>query len=455
MKKYNVIYIHSHDTGRYIQPYGHAVETPKLQELAEEGVLFRQAFTVNPTCSPSRAALLTGMYPHSNGMFGLAHRGFRLNDYKQHMLHTLKAEGYHTALSGVQHVIHQQGNPDFYKEIGYDEWLTPEGRENTEYQTEEFLDNIGDKPFFLAVGFFETHRVFPEEHPRDDSRYTIPPSVLPDTAENREDMARFKGMARMLDEKMGRIFDAVKKNNLEDNTIIICTTDHGIAFPRMKCNLQDSGTGIMLLMKTPDSEFRGGKVIDSMVSHVDIFPTLCEILEIDKPDWLQGVSFLPAVRGEKEEVREELFTEINFHATYEPMRSVRTKRHKYIRRYHKRNGPALSNCDDGLSKDTWLKHGWEDMAPVEENLFDLVFDPNENNNLADQQSHKEILADLSARLDKWMKETNDPLCSSDEILAPEGAIVNELEAGSPGAGQKQMIIGKSGSIFGGDHTYRE
>ena len=76
MKKTNIIYIHSHDTGRYIQPYGHAVETPNLQKLAEQGVLFRQAFTANPTCSPSRAALVTGEAPHSNGMLGLAHRGF-------------------------------------------------------------------------------------------------------------------------------------------------------------------------------------------------------------------------------------------------------------------------------------------------------------------------------------------------------------------------------------------
>src|SRR5215471_17617747 len=72
----NILYIHSHDTGRYIQPYGHAVATPHLQRLAEEGVLFRRNFCANPTCSPSRAALLTGCYPHENGMTGLAHRGW-------------------------------------------------------------------------------------------------------------------------------------------------------------------------------------------------------------------------------------------------------------------------------------------------------------------------------------------------------------------------------------------
>lgn len=80
MNKPNILYIHSHDTGRRIQPYGHAIATPSLQQLAEEGVLFRQNFCVNPTCSPSRAALLTGNYPHENGMTGLAHRGWSLNN---------------------------------------------------------------------------------------------------------------------------------------------------------------------------------------------------------------------------------------------------------------------------------------------------------------------------------------------------------------------------------------
>src|SRR5205823_10091337 len=99
----NIVYIHSHDSGRYLQPYGHAVPTPNLQRLATEGVLFRQAFSVAPTCSPSRASLLTGQCPHRNGMLGLAHRGFALNDYRKHIIHTLKRAGYRSVLVGLQH----------------------------------------------------------------------------------------------------------------------------------------------------------------------------------------------------------------------------------------------------------------------------------------------------------------------------------------------------------------
>ena len=120
MDRPNILYLHSHDTGRYIQPYGHAIATPRLQKLAEEGVLYRQNFSVSPTCSPSRAALLTGCYPHENGMRGLAHRGYSLNDYGQHIIHTLRREGYISALAGVQHIASAEAEEDAWQIIGYD-----------------------------------------------------------------------------------------------------------------------------------------------------------------------------------------------------------------------------------------------------------------------------------------------------------------------------------------------
>src|SRR5690349_7085347 len=124
----NILYLHSHDTGRYIQPYGHAVATPNLQRLAEEGVLFAQAFSAAPTCSPSRAALLTGQSPHASGMLGLAHRGFALNDYRQYILHTLRPHGYYGALFGVQHVARDPsviGYDSLWVESGHVERVAP------------------------------------------------------------------------------------------------------------------------------------------------------------------------------------------------------------------------------------------------------------------------------------------------------------------------------------------
>jgi N-sulfoglucosamine sulfohydrolase len=422
----NILYIHSHDTGRYIQPYGHAIPTPRLQRLAEEGVLFRQAITANPTCSPSRACLVTGMSAHSNGMLGLAHRGFSLNDYGQHMIHTLHKEGYTSALSGVQHVANPKISEGAEK-IGYHKYLGDPNEAHT--KACEYLDNAPDQPFFLTVGFFETHRDFPEVHPHDDARYCMPPLPLPDTKDNREDMARFKESARILDWKMGTVFDALERNGLAENTLVICTTDHGIAFPRMKCTLADSGIGIMLMMRGPGG-FTGGKVMDGLVSQIDIFPTICDYLGIDHPDWLEGNSLMPMVAGEVEEVQDEIFSEVNYHAAYEPKRCARTKRHKYIRRYGERKVPTACNVDAGLSKDTWLEAGWCEQKLDDEQLYDVIFDPAETRNLVDHPDYQDALVEMRGRLEGWMKRTNDPLLDGDVPL-PETALCNAQDCVHP------------------------
>ena len=177
----NIVYVHSHDTGRYVQPYGHPVATPAYQRLADEGVLFRNAFCAGPTCSPSRAALLTGQAPHSCGMIGLAHRGFRLRDPAEHLNFTLRRAGYTTILAGLQHVA-RTGEID---SLGYD--VVPEGGDGRgpEERAVAFLDARPEGPFFLDVGFFETHREFAKPTPADDPRFIQPPMPIPDTPATR------------------------------------------------------------------------------------------------------------------------------------------------------------------------------------------------------------------------------------------------------------------------------
>lgn len=402
----NILYLHSHDTGRYIQPYGHAVPTPCLQNLAEAGILFRQNFCVSPTCSPSRAALLTGCYPHENGMTGLAHRGYPLNDYGQHIIHTLRREGYLSVLAGVQHIAGSTAEEEAWQVIGYDICL--EG-DLCEQRAASFLKNSPNSPFFLAVGFHETHREFPAlQDSAENPNYCLPPAPLPDTPETRADMARYKASARELDRKMGIVLDALERSGLADNTLVICTTDHGIAFPRMKCNLYDSGIGTMLIIRGPGG-FAEGRVIDCMTSHLDIFPTLCDLLQIEPPSWLQGKSLLPLVNQETTKLHDELFFEINDHAAYEAARAVRTERWKYIKRLDDHRTPELINCDNGESKSLWLDYNWKEQPVPEESLFDLVFDPNETNNLAGDAIHQKTLKAMRERLRRWMKASNDPL----------------------------------------------
>jgi arylsulfatase A-like enzyme len=197
----------------------------------------------------------------------------------------------------------------------------------------------------------------------------------------------------------------------------------------MKGNLTDHGIGVMLIMRGPGG-FSGGKVYDALVSHIDLFPTICDLLSIDRPRWLQGVSLLPLVQGQVEQVRETIFAEVTYHAAYEPQRAVRTERWKYIRRFDHHLGPVLPNCDDSPSKEVLLQHGWRERSRPLEQLYDLIFDPNEANNMANDLSVTVVLEDMRTRLDDWMRQTNDPLLHG-PVAAPPGSELNDPDQLSP------------------------
>jgi N-sulfoglucosamine sulfohydrolase len=417
----NILYLHSHDTGRHTQPYGAPVETPGIQRLAAEGLLFRQAFCAAPTCSPSRAALLTGQAPHTAGMLGLAHRGFALHDYQQHLLHTLRPHGYSTALFGVQHIARDPAA------IGYDHaWTESTLVEKVAPAAAEYIHGVRE-PFYLEVGFFETHRDFPD--PGAGPHYCDVPPTLPDAPATRQDMAAFYAAARELDRGVGAVLRALDEAGLAENTLVILTTDHGIAFPGAKCTLTDHGIGVALIMRGPGG-FAAGRVSEALVSQIDLFPTICELLEIERPAWLQGKSLMPLVHEAAQEVNDAIFAEVTYHAAYEPQRAVRTRRYKYIRRYDGRGKPVLPNIDDGLSKSLLLDHGLANRAVPDEALYDLMFDPQEARNVAGDPRLFPVLQDMRARLERWMQSTGDPLLHG-PVPLPPGAVANDPDGSSP------------------------
>ena len=419
----NILYIHSHDSGRYFRPYGHNVPTPALDRLAKGGMLFRQMYSAAPGCSPSRAALLTGQCPHRSGMMGLAHLGWRLNDYQQVIIHTLRQAGYHSTLAGLQHIA---ADP---KWIGYDELLPHASDKAADVApvASRCLKSAQQEPFFLDVGFFETHREYPL--PVDDAAYIQPPSPIPDTPETRLDMAGYHASARDLDRGVATVLSALEDAGLADNTLVISTTDHGIAFPDMKCHLRDSGVGVSMILRGPG--IRPGSVCDALLSHVDIFPTVCDMLSIEKPVWLEGKSFLPVLRGAAEQGHDQIFSENTYHAAYQPERSIRTTRWKYIRHFDGRSEPNLSNCDDSPSKTYWIKADWthNEFIPSEE-LFDLTFDPAERNNLVSDPHHAAVLGEMRTKLEDWMHRTNDPLLRG-PVPLPAGGHTLSPDAVSP------------------------
>ena len=424
----NILYLHSHDTGRYIQPYGEPVPMPNVQALADQGVLFRQAFCAAPTCSASRACLLTGQYGQSNGMLGLAHRGWSLRDYRHHIVNVLRGVGYTSTLIGEQHISKE---PEV---IGYDEVLkVPTTRvETVAPLAMEVLRRPREQPLFVSIGFFETHREFLGPGSLRDVHYSKPPNNLPDSPEVRADVAAFKASARSLDHGVGMVLNQLDASGLSENTLIIFTTDHGMPFPGAKATLYDRGLGVTLILRGPEP-FGGGRVIDALVSHIDIYPTVCELLGIARPAFLEGVSLLPLLWGHTPSVREEVFAGSTWHAAYEPQRAIRTGRHKFIRRWGDRRTPVLANTDDGPSKDLLLAAGWAEREIPKEQLYDLVFDPSEANNLAEDPAYAAVLADLRARLEQWMRDTDDPLLAG-HVDPPPGVEINlpdQLSASEP------------------------
>jgi N-sulfoglucosamine sulfohydrolase len=437
MTRPHLLHLHAHDAGRFVAPYGFAVETPHLQRFAREGLLFRRAFCVAPTCGPSRAALMTGQYPHESGVLGLpGPDGWRIDDYSKHLVHTLNAAGYLTALAGCQH----EHDARDLSPLGYQRLLNPETRAlrgqfypDTIDHVEAFLaEDHSERPFFLSVGTDEPHRnnkARPEvgigaegarfsktryyDPERLDARHVAVPPWLPDLAEIRRDFASYGEGVRIMDEYFGRVLAALEHRGLANQTLVIVTTDHGIEFPGGKKTLRDSGTGVMLMLRGPGG-FDGGRVFEPLVTHLDLYPTLLELLGLPRKPWLRGRSLLPLVRGEVPALHDAIFTEQTYHGGLEPLRSIRTERHKLILRHHP-TGPRMRH--DGPSTPVMEAAGHYDQAVGHEELFDLLLDPHEACNRVAFSVYAAVREGLRARLESWMRDTGD--CFPSGVFPPK------------------------------------
>ncbi len=434
MRRWNIVFVITHDTGRHLGCYGRDAPTPNLDKLAEEGVKFTQAFCTAPQCSPSRASVLTGLVPHRHGLIGLAHRGFRLNPEVALLPHLLAQVGYTTFLFGVQHET--SGNP---QALGYQHLAPVKSRSCRDVApaSVEFLSGDPPQPFFASVGFTETHRPFPKA---SESPSAFVPAFLPDVPEVRQDVADLNESVRRVDEAVGAIIAALKRHRLWDNTLLVFSTDHGIAFPGAKATLFDPGIEIALLMHGPDSAFSGGKTVTAMVSNADLMPTFCEIAGAKLPPHLDGKkldgqSLLPLLEGKVARLHERLFVELTYHAAYDPMRGIRTERFKYIRSFADRPFWLPPNVDNGLTKD-WYRQNRPEVfrkARPKEMLFDLHTDPLERRNLANDPAYASVLNELRTALERWMDETEDPLRHG-HVPPPKGAKVTPARSWGPEEG---------------------
>lgn len=308
----NLLIVHWHDLGRYLGVYHHPdVYSPRLDRLAAEGILFTRAHATAPLCTPSRGSLFTGRYPQSNGLVGLAHHGWEYRTGVQTLPQLLSESGWYSALFGMQH------ETSYPKRLGFDEFdVSNSYCEYVVAKAQDWLHNrvpaLDGQRFLLTAGFFETHRPYPHERYRPaDSAAVELPDYLPDTPEVRQDVAEFYGSIATADEAVGRLLDTLADTGLDASTWVVFVTDHGPAFPRAKSTLYDAGTGIALIIRPPTRRAMAPRVYDELFSGVDLVPTLLDLLRLEVPADVEGVSHAPALLApdtENAAVRDHVYT---------------------------------------------------------------------------------------------------------------------------------------------------
>ena len=389
MQAHDVVVMTTHDIGRRLHCYGHrSVVSPNLDGLAARGARFDQAFASAPQCSPSRASLATGMYPHNNGVMGLAHLGFDWELSVPHAAAVFAEAGFGAHLFGGQHVT---PHPE---RLGF-RGIHPIA------ELERFLASAQDTRLYLEINFEETHRPYPPAAERPPG--LVVPGYLPDGPEAAEELTQVEQTITSMDTAVGRVLNALDESGRADDALVVFTTDHGLAMPRAKCTLYDPGLEVALIARWPGGGIDDGTVYPEMVSNIDVLPTLLDAAGVEMPDRVQGVSLLTQ-RG-----RDVIFAEKTFHSYYDPMRCVRTHRFKLIRNFESafavevpadiQSGPIFRSNPGRYSTD----------RPAVVELYDLQADPLEQHSVAGRPEVASAEHELSQRLWEWMRETRDPL----------------------------------------------
>ncbi len=407
----NVLLVHWHDLGRFLGAYGHTdVQSPRMDQLAAEGILFTAAHATAPLCSPSRGSLFTGRYPQSNGLVGLAHHGWEYRAGVRTLPQLLAEQGWYTALFGMQH---ETSSP---AKLGFDEFdVSNSYCEYVVEQARAWLAEPREKPFFLTAGFFETHRPYPHERyrPADADAVTLP-DYLPDTDDIRQDLADFYGSIAVADAAVGQLLDTLESTGLDATTWVVFLTDHGPALPRAKSTLYDAGTGISLIVRPPRNRNAPQRRYEELFSGVDLVPTLLELLGVEIPPDVEGLSHARQLANPNTDiVRTAVYTMKTYHDSFDPIRAIRTKEYSYIENYAAR--PLLDLPWDIADSAPGRVVELLARAPrPDRELYDLRADPTESRNLltdgATEQAET-IGKELALLLNEWRQKTNDVIPS--------------------------------------------
>jgi arylsulfatase A-like enzyme len=408
------------------------VSTPNFDRIGREGVRFTHAFVAAPSCTPSRAALLTGQAVHRLEEGGNLH-GFLPKSYAVYP-DLLEADGYVVGFSG------KGWGPGRFEPGG--RTRNPAGPVFKNF--EEFMkQRAAGAPFCFWFGSTDPHRPYePGSGARSGLRVdgVRVANFLPDTADVRSDLLNYYLEVQRFDADVGRILEILERAGELDNTIVVVTSDNGMPFPRAKANVYDAGARVPLAIRWPGVA-KPGAAVDSLVSLTDIAPTLLEGAGLTPPATMTGRTLLSTLKGEPQPQRDRVFIERERHANVRrgdlsyPVRAIRTKDYLYIRNVRPERWPAgdpelyfavgpFGDIDGGPSKSVVLdKRGDPAIAPFfqlatakrpAEELYDLRRDPDQLDNLAGRPEHRAARDRLRADLERWLRETGDPRATADD-----------------------------------------
>jgi len=405
----NIVFMICHDLGQHCGCYGAGNRTPNIDRLASEGVLFTDYHCTAAQCSPSRGSIMTGKYPHSNGLVGLVNLGWQYGEGQTTLQMLLQQAGYTTHLAGVQHEARDPLS------IGYQEVVSEHvGATKVAEEAANWLHarstSAATDPFFLCVGTAEPHRPYERPGiPMDDPDTVQLQPWLPDRPGIRHDTASLNGIVSVFDDAVGRLVEAMEQSGHAENTLLIVTTDHGTAMPRAKCTCYDPGTKTTLILRYPGA-WGQGVIHDELLTNCDLLPTIMECIGAPIPSDIDGRSFLPLIEERSYTPNPHIFSEMTYHGLYNPMRAVRTKRFKYIRNFDSELPLVYMPVDilEWPAGAEMVDEYYGQVRPLEE-LYDLQKDPLEQDNLIDEPEYAEIRADLRRTIDQWLQDTDDPI----------------------------------------------
>ncbi|MDQ3651474.1 MAG: sulfatase [Acidobacteriota bacterium] len=455
-KRPNILFIIADDWSYpHAGSYGDkVVKTPNFDRVARQGALFTNSFCVSPSCTPSRAAVLTGQAVHRLEEGANLH-GFLPKKFAVYP-DLLEAAGYHVGytrkgwapgvLGGTGRVQNSQVTAtqviDSAKLEENGRTRNPAGPAYKSFE-EFFKGKPAAKPFCFWFGSSDPHRPYVKGSGLQSGMRLEDVQVsafLPDTPEVRSDILDYYFEVQRLDREIGELLRLLEAAGQLDDTMVVITSDNGMPFPRAKANVHDGGSRMPLAIRWP-AAVKGGQIIDDFVSHADFAPTFLEAAGLKPLEAMTGRSLIGLLKGGKQKDRDRVFLERERHANVRrgdlsyPVRAVRTSEFLYVRNLRPDRWPAgdpemykavgpFGDVDASTTKELILNRRADkeiagyfrsafEKRPAEE-LFNLRTDPAQLVNVAGEPRHAEAKKRLRAALDEWMKETADPRATSND-----------------------------------------